>query len=156
MKFYLGPQNLEANTPLPTSAMSCNPSPPASGQTGLGPQDKGLIAIGTVLGALLAALAIFLLLKCFRNWPRRTVQGAIIELEPRPPTGPEVIASTNSQHGAGGSGNGPPGNELAAGDLHGVVRSPGPSNVSPSGTVQVTDEHHSRIRPGTPRMGSVG
>jgi hypothetical protein len=51
MQFSLAQQNLEASTPLPQSSASCPAEPTLSNE------DKGLIAVGVVLGVLIAVLA---------------------------------------------------------------------------------------------------
>ncbi|KAK3349008.1 hypothetical protein B0T25DRAFT_546981 [Lasiosphaeria hispida] len=68
MKFYLAPQNLEASTPLPVASESdsCGISQPEAGRTA---ETNGLIAVGSVLGALvlvLGALAVRRLLRCLK------------------------------------------------------------------------------------------
>ncbi|KAK3939396.1 hypothetical protein QBC46DRAFT_438060 [Diplogelasinospora grovesii] len=59
MKFYLAPQNLEASTPLPVSSANCTASP---GSPLNDPVTKGLIAVGSVLGALVIALLVLFVL----------------------------------------------------------------------------------------------
>ena len=64
MNFSLALQNLDATTPISKSSVPC-PAQPALTNT-----DKGLIAVGVVLGVVLAGQLAFLVVRFLRAKPR--------------------------------------------------------------------------------------
>ncbi|KAK4182894.1 hypothetical protein QBC35DRAFT_139597 [Podospora australis] len=64
-KFFLAPQNLEATTSSPISSSACKNSSNTT-STGLTTTEKVLIAVGTLLGVLLLAIAGFVLYRWHR------------------------------------------------------------------------------------------
>ncbi|KAK0715456.1 hypothetical protein B0H67DRAFT_645203 [Lasiosphaeris hirsuta] len=94
MKFHLASQNIEASTPLPVPAEDCVPT-----STGRTPETNGLIAVGSVLGALIVALLAFCLykvLKARRPPPSYTLsrEAADVSLPPPlPPLPPTMLKS---------------------------------------------------------------
>jgi hypothetical protein len=81
--FKLAPQAPEVTTPVPVSSAACT--------SALSPSDKGLIAVGSVLGALIVALAAYAVFRRFR--PAGTVQTEENTPSPNTPgTGPSVTS----------------------------------------------------------------
>jgi hypothetical protein len=64
MNFSLALQNLDATTPIPKSSVPC-PAQPALTNT-----DKGLIAVGVVLGVVIAGNLAFVVVRLLRAKPR--------------------------------------------------------------------------------------
>jgi hypothetical protein len=83
--FKLAPQAPEVTTPVPVSSASCT--------TALSPSDKGLIAVGSVLGASIIGLIVYALYRRF--WPRTTA--GTVQQEETPPSPPPDDGSQRIQ-----------------------------------------------------------
>jgi hypothetical protein len=65
MKFSLAKQNVDATTPLPKSSATCPTGPTLS------KEDKGLIAVGVILGVLLFGLLAYGIYRYLTAQPQR-------------------------------------------------------------------------------------